>query len=87
MADPRPDLRKVKTKAGGDLYVDFNLLNPDQQKKAMQYTPEVMSSAPVVAQPEPEKIYETPQDAPGLMSAPVRPEELQSTVPDRKSVV
>lgn len=81
MADPRPDLRKVKTKAGGDLYVDFNLLNPDQQKKAMQYTPEVMSSAPVVAQPEPEKLYETPQDAPGLMSAPVRPEELQSTVP------
>ena len=81
MADPRPNIQKVKTKAGGDLYVDFNLLNPDQQKKAMQYTPDVMSSAPVVAQPEPEKLYETPQDAPGLMSAPVRPEELQSTVP------
>lgn len=81
MADPRPDLRKVKTKAGGDLYVDFNLLNPDQQKKALQYTPEVMSVAPPVMESAPEKLYETPQDAPGLMSAPVRPEELQSTVP------
>ena len=81
MADPRPNIQKVKTKAGGDLYVDFNLLNPDQQKKAMQYTPEVMSVASPVMESAPEKLYETPQDAPGLMSAPVRPEELQSTLP------
>ena len=81
MADPRPNIQKVKTKSGGDLYVDFNLLNPDQQKKALQYTPEVMSVAPPVMESAPEKLYETPQDAPGLMSVPVRPEELQSTVP------
>lgn len=81
MADPRPDLRKVKTKAGGDLLVDFNLLNPDQQEQALQYTPGIMSIAPAVQQSAPEKLYETAQDAPGIMSIAPRPEELQSTLP------
>lgn len=49
-----PDIRKVNTATGGQMYVDFDLLNPEARQRAMQYTPEVMSVAPAEPQPAPQ---------------------------------
>lgn len=70
-----PDIRKVKTKNGGDLLVDFNLLNPEQQSAAMQYTPAAMPAedpAMLKARQDAE-LFGTPVEMPPLPPEPVQP--------------